>query len=180
MVTLLAAASVSYISSQFSPASLSSLSKSLVGENGLSESSAVIQSCLSALAKLYSESAKRNHDEAFFRRAISPYSLPVTVANEVTRVYLENRQIVYETVPSKVSSDRQYKSFDYRLDVEIARRAATNVAKVKYNVRVEASDDSVVAFESDEAALYAMKQEVENAIRSEKDTHSQRFQRYLN
>jgi hypothetical protein len=64
--------------------------------------------------------------------------------------------------------------------VEIGRRAVSQTAALEYKLRLDMTDDSTVEFTAEAAQLRKMKAEVEAALREEKDTHSQRFQRYCN
>ena len=146
-ITSLCLAAVTYITTSFSPATATTSSKELIATNNLTQSQATITACLLAVAKIYTESSKRNHDEAFFRRGISCYELPAECVNAVTKVYLENRQLIFETVPTKSSSIRQYENLSYRTSVEITRRSIASINNLSYAVRVDTDDDSVIGFQ---------------------------------
>jgi hypothetical protein len=103
----LCAAAVAYISASFSSAAASASVKEIVSAQSLQVSASSLTSSVLAIAKLFSESAKRNHDEQLFRRSLSPYALPGTVRDTMAKCYLENRVSIFETVPAKSSSTRQ-------------------------------------------------------------------------
>ncbi|GMH82884.1 hypothetical protein TrST_g8983 [Triparma strigata] len=132
-----------------------------------------------ALSKIFAESSKRQHNEHFFRKAISPYALPDPVADAVTGVYLKNQKLIFENTPSKNSSTREYTDLSWRMDVEIARRSVQNMAEPNWKFNVSTSKEPI-EFQCDAAMLDKLKGELELALREEKDTHSQRFQRYMN
>ncbi|GMH85113.1 hypothetical protein TL16_g10127 [Triparma laevis f. inornata] len=87
--------------------------------------------------------------------------------------------MIFENTPSKNSSTREYADLSWRMDVEIARRSIQNMAEPNWKFNVTTGADPI-SFQCDAAMLDKLKGELELALREEKDTHSMRFQRYMN
>ena len=95
-------------------------------------------------------------------------------------VYLAKQKTIYDNTPNKNSSTRSYSDLDWRLDVEIGRRAIHHIATPQFSFRIDTSDGSNVSFVADSGQVLKMKESLEEAIRENAGTHSSRFQRYCN
>ena len=73
-----------------------------------------------------------------------------------------------------------YADLDWRLEIQVARRAIHQIAVPSFEVRVDTSDGGNIAFSADSAKLTMMQESLEAAIKENAGTHSQRFQKYFN
>lgn len=180
------ASAVSFINASFEPQVAVDLGKSLSSSlsGAPNPSPQQLTLCITALSKLYSESAKRKHNQHFFHKALAPFALPDDVRSSLTSVYLANQKQIFELTPSfrssAVGGTPTYLNLDWRLDVLVGRRASHALAVPSVSVRVDVEGGENVAFEADAAKLAAMQESLEAAIRENAGTHSMRFQRYCN
>ena len=138
---------------------------------------------LSAVAKVFSESANRGHDEQFFTRAMAPYNLPEIVREVLCSVYVENQKSIYEHTPDRVSSARSYRDLSWRLNVELSRRSLKDISVPHYEVSISTASrtgDETISFVAGGTEMKKLQDGIELALKEERGVHSQRFQRYLN
>ncbi len=185
-VTQVCSSTIAFITASFEPQSAVDLGKSLSASilSAPNTPPPSLTLCITALSKLYTESAKRKHNQHFFHKALAPFALPDDVRAALTTVYLANQKQIFELTPSARSSvvggTPTYLDLDWRLDVLVGRRASHALAVPSVSVRVDVEGGEHIAFEADAAKLAAMQESLEAAIRENAGTHSMRFQRYCN
>jgi len=88
---------------------------------------------VTALAKIFSESGRRSHNQQMILRQLSPYNfLSEETKSTLTGCYMKNMERIRDNTPSRQTLSREYTVVSWRLDVEIGRRAVQKINKPLY------------------------------------------------
>mmetsp|Transcript_19290 Transcript_19290/g.40219 ORF Transcript_19290/g.40219 Transcript_19290/m.40219 type:complete len:213 (+) Transcript_19290:300-938(+) len=193
-VTQIAESSILFIKNGFSSSVATSSAKALSKSIGLSTSQCTM--AITAVAKIFSESANRGHNEQFFVRSLTPFAVGEHVRKALSSVYLANQKLIYQSTPDRGSSTRSYSDLSWNLSIEVSRRSSLNCDPTpNFSVSVSTTgggegaargaegaggSEGTIDFVCSPAEMLRMREEINRALEEEKGQHSQRFQRYLN